>query len=62
MKEKGHRCAGGKEGGGELSRHGKQARKKEKERQWCSSSGKKRMAVRVWNSFQVSTACGKDGN
>jgi hypothetical protein len=30
MKEKGHRCAGGKEGGGELGRRGKQASKKER--------------------------------
>jgi len=28
MKEKGHRCAGGKEVGGELGRHGKQARER----------------------------------
>ncbi len=28
MKEKGHRCAGGTEVGGELGRHGKQARER----------------------------------
>jgi hypothetical protein len=28
MKEKGYRCAGGKEVGGELGRHGKQARER----------------------------------
>jgi hypothetical protein len=62
MKEKGHRFAGGKEGGGRIGQT-RQASKQERKKDGgavAAAAERKRKATCVWNSFEVSTACGKD--
>ncbi len=48
MKEKGHRCAGGKEGGGELGRHGKQASKQARKKDDGAAAAERKEKKGCW--------------